>query len=284
MTSIRPHSPSGWRFGLRFSAGSAWLLLAVSPISVLAQGFGPDPFRPFNSQYDSYVYPIAPGPLDSVGNPSLNRSGIRGANQFEDYMSRVGSSNIGNRYDQLYRSQISGLRRQFNPTREADAKFEEQQEALNKLYFDYLRESDPRKRAALLKQYNQARSRSTRELSAGGRSAGGRKPRKATSDAAQTKSDKAKTAAEEPTEGEATDKPETIVSPPRRTGRDDARQRATAPTAPPISGSSRSGTRTRERKPSEVLDRAIRSEVGGPESSARPRGSSNPPPPPPVTP
>ena len=27
--------------------------------AVWAQGFGPDPFRPYNSQYDPYVYPMA---------------------------------------------------------------------------------------------------------------------------------------------------------------------------------------------------------------------------------
>ena len=28
--------------------------------SVLAQGYGADPFRPYNSQYDAYTYPMGP--------------------------------------------------------------------------------------------------------------------------------------------------------------------------------------------------------------------------------
>ena len=61
MISLR--SRGGLGGGFRLSAGLALLLLAGSPIAAFAQGFGPDPFRPFNSQYDSYVYPISPGPL-----------------------------------------------------------------------------------------------------------------------------------------------------------------------------------------------------------------------------
>ena len=55
----------------------------------LAQGFGPDPYRPYNNQYDSFVYPVAPGPLDYGQNQSPLRSGIRGANQFENYMNSL---------------------------------------------------------------------------------------------------------------------------------------------------------------------------------------------------
>ena len=41
--------------GLCIARGAAGGLRAAH-----AQGFGPDPFRPFNSQYDQYVYPIRP--------------------------------------------------------------------------------------------------------------------------------------------------------------------------------------------------------------------------------
>ena len=39
------------------------LCVAAAPLGLSmahAQGFGPDPFRPFNSQYVQYVYPIRP--------------------------------------------------------------------------------------------------------------------------------------------------------------------------------------------------------------------------------
>ena len=273
MTSIQTRSRGGHRFGLRLATGSAWLLLAVSPLPALAQGFGPDPFRPFNSQYDSYVYPIAPGPYDPVGNPGLNRAGVRGANQFEDYLNGIGSTS--NRYDQLYRSQISSQRRGFKPTSEADAKFEDQQNSLTTLYFKYLRERDPVKRAALLKQYTKARKESAREVPTAARTATGKKAQKprggvgAAEDAAM--------------EDESyDDAAERVVSPPRRAaGRVTSprpRTRNAVPPPPSLLGGSDSGssTRTRDRKPSEVLDRAAQSERG----SRRGGG----PPPPPITP
>jgi hypothetical protein len=281
MISLR--SRVGRRIGSRIAIGSAWLVLAASPISALAQGFGPDPFRPFNSQYDSYVYPIAPGPLDPVGNPSLN-SGIRGANQFSNYLNSVNGGNVGTRFDQLYRDQMSGRRRAFTPAREADARFEEQQTAAADLYFKYLRERDPAKRAALLKDYNAARKEATRDLSAGSRAATGRKTEKPRGAAAAGEDDPAM-------EDDADDAAERTVISPRRSGTAGAgvrgRTRGATPPPPPISGAAAptsSSRSNRDRKPSDVLDRAVRSEREGPRLPGRPRASRNVPPPPPITP
>ncbi|MDR3623249.1 MAG: hypothetical protein P4L85_28100 [Paludisphaera borealis] len=280
MTSIRPRSRSGRRFGLRLATGSAWLLLAVSPISVFAQGFGPDPFRPFNSQYDSYVYPIAPGPLDGVGNPSINR-GVRGANQFESYLNGIGSANVGTRYDQLYRSQISEHRRAFRPSHDADVKFEDQQASITNLYFDYLRAKDPRKRAAALKKYNQARDQASRDLSSAGRSGSGRKAQKPKRAAAGAEGDKPQATDDEPLDGETADSPDRIITPPRRSAGSAAattspRRRSTTPAPPPIPGLS--GTGSRGRKPSEILDRAVQSDSAGAQTPSRPRTKPAPPP------
>lgn len=274
MTSMQTRSRGGRRFGIRLATGSAWLLLAISPLSALAQGFGPDPFRPFNSQYDSYVYPIAPGPYDPVGNPGLNRAGVRGANQFDDYLNGIGST--ANRYDQLYRSQISSQRRGFKPSSEADAKFEDQQSSLTTLYFKYLRERDPVKRAALLKQYTKARKESAREVPTAARTTSGRKAQKPKAGV-----DAADDSAMEDESGD--DAAARVVSPPRRAaGRaasPRARTRDAVPPPPSITGGSASGStaRSRDRKPSEILDRAVQSERGSR------RGGSTPPPPP-VTP
>jgi len=275
MTSIRTRSRGVRRFGIRLATGSAWLLLAVTPLSAPAQGFGPDPFRPFNSQYDSYVYPISPGPFDPVGNPGLNRAGVRGANRFDDYLNGIGSGN--NRYDQLYRSQISSHRQSFRPTTEADAKFEDQQSALTSLYFKYLRERDPAKRAALLKQYTKARNESTRSVSAAGRAASGRKAQKP-----RTGGEDAEDAMSEDETGD--EAAERAVSPPRRAAGRAATPRgrsgAAVPPPPPILGGSESrpgSSRTRDRKPSEILNRAVQSERAS-------RGARNTPSPPPITP
>ena len=274
MTWIRTRSHGGRRFGLRLATGSAWLLLAASPLSALAQGFGPDPFRPFNSQYDSYVYPISPGPLDPVGNPGLNRAGVRGANRFDDYLNQIGTS--GNRYDQLYRSQISSQRQAFRPTSEADAKFEDQQNSLTTLYFKYLRERNPAKRAALLKQYNKARRESSREVSTAARGAGGR--RAAKPGAGDEAADRG--AMEDEPSDAAEDR---VVSPPRRSEGRGAAPRLKAasaiPPPPPISGGlePKPSVRSRDRQPSEILNRAIQSE-------RRARSGGTPPAAPPITP
>lgn len=294
MISLR--SRGGRCGGFRLGAGTALLLLlAASPIASLAQGFGPDPFRPFNSQYDSYVYPISPGPLDPVGNPTLNGGGVRGANQFGNYLNSMDSGNVGTRFDQLYRSQINAHRRPFNPAQAADAKFEEQQSSTTDLYFKFIRERDPAKRAALLKAYNKARSEATRGLSGAGRGAAERQARKPKG-AAAAGAEAAAPADEEDAmaEGPVADEPERIVTPPRRTGRGTGaasgsrtRAGAEAPPAPPISGLSTPSTRrgrTGDSKPSDVLDRAIRGQRGSSDAPPRRRADRSIPPPPPISP
>lgn len=284
MTSTRTRP----RNGLRLAAGAAWLLLAVSPIPALAQGFGPDPFRPFNSQYDAYVYPIAPGALDGIGNPSINRAGVRGANQFENYLNGLGAGNVGTRFDQLYRNQASEFRRPFSPAREADEKFQEQQATINRLYFDYIRAKDPQERAAALKKYNEARSKSSRELSSSGRGASARRAQQSRRGGADAS--RARAAEEEPIESPGIGRSSRSDSSLRRPGR-----RSRIPDAPAIPGASdasrsdqagdrRPSNRASELKPSDVLERAERSETG---AAAAPSGAGSTrrtPPPPPILP
>ena len=61
-----------------------------------AQGFGPDPFQPYNSDYAPYVYPVAPS--NNYGYNGQAVRGLRGANQFQSYMDSLqnGSSALGN--------------------------------------------------------------------------------------------------------------------------------------------------------------------------------------------
>jgi hypothetical protein len=279
MTPTRPRI----RNGLRLAAGTAWLLLAVSPIPALAQGFGPDPFRPFNSQYDAYVYPIAPGALDGIGNPSINRSGVRGANEFESYLNGMGAGNVGTRFDQLYRDQATEFRRPFSPAREADEKFQEQQANINRLYFEYVRAKDPQERAAALKKYNEARSRASRELNASGRGASLRRAQRPKGAAGDSARAKAKAADDEPAETEGagrSGRPDPLL---RRPGR-----RSPIPSAPSIPGlldsSPTPSGRSRDRKPSDVLERAERGE-SSPSGTAGGSGRSRrTPPPPPILP
>src|SRR5208283_6154339 len=89
------------------SSGSSKTTLLRNPVLPLllgvllstaarGQGFGPDPFQPYNSQYAPFVTPIAPGPLDYGYNNGLAR-GIRGANQFENYLNSLRTSAAGER-------------------------------------------------------------------------------------------------------------------------------------------------------------------------------------------
>jgi len=181
-------SSQGPSFGTRQNSSmKQWfpaLLVAAglaASAEALAQGFGPDPYRPYNNQYDSFVYPVAPGPLDYGQNQSPLRSGIRGANQFENYMNsltgpgtpRGSSGGIGSPY---YRGANRVTEREgmnYQPNREVDARFDSNQEMVSDLYFKYLREKDPKKRSELFRQYNRARNRADRDL-ASPRSAGSR--------------------------------------------------------------------------------------------------------------
>lgn len=159
-------------------------ILAFSGLAgeIRAQGFGPDPFRPYNSQYDSYVFGVAPGALDGVGNPSINRAGIRNANQFQNAVNEFGVG-VGNRYDQANRRYDSQYNRIYRPNAKTDEKsdYEAQRAQVSEIYFRYLREKDPRKRVQLLREYNKAQSQVARGLAA---SPNSRNARRKSSDSA----------------------------------------------------------------------------------------------------
>jgi len=142
------------------------LLLVGFVASSRAQGFGPDPFRPYNSQFDPFVYPMVTGPVDYGRGPGL---GVRGANQFGNYLNSLqgtGShAGAGTPYYRANRAYDREFGREYRPNKEADARFEDKQTIATDLYFKYLREKDPRKRAEIFRDYNLARSRVDRELS-----------------------------------------------------------------------------------------------------------------------
>src|SRR5271165_7409592 len=72
------------------------LLGVLLSTAARGQGFGPDPFQPYNSQYAPFITPVAPGPMDYGYNNGLAR-GIRGANQFENYLNSLQTSAAGAR-------------------------------------------------------------------------------------------------------------------------------------------------------------------------------------------
>jgi len=254
MISTRPREPLGRRLGARF-APAALLVLAVCAVEarVQAQGFGPDPFRPYNSQYDAYVFGVAPGSLDPVGNPTLNRAGVRGANQFQNFVAGMeGRANAGNRYDRANRAYDTEYGRLYRPNAEADARFEKQRNAVSDVYFQYLSEKDPRKRAALFKQYTQAQSRASRDLASDPHARGARRSRSADEPPPPPRlgPDRSRRAADAVPPPGLSDEPDSAVDSPR------SRRRPTAVDIPrPPSGAP---------SPSEVLERATRSDADAP--------------------
>jgi hypothetical protein len=117
---------------------------------------------------------MAPTTPDGGQGGQFPRSGLRGANQFQDYLNelqgavRQGSEKyaIGLPY---FRSSVDprfdrGGNRQYRPNAQTDQSFERTQELITQKYFAYFNERDPKKRAAMLRDYNQMRTRVSRAL------------------------------------------------------------------------------------------------------------------------
>ncbi len=140
-----------------------------------AQGFGADPFRPYNSQYDAYTYPMGPATPGGGQGAMLPRMGNAGANRFQGYLDEMAGAGraeterygIGMPY---YRSSIDPSfdpkgTRDYRPNRQADQSFERSQELITRKYLAYFSEKDPKKRAGLLEEYNRTRARVSRAMS-----------------------------------------------------------------------------------------------------------------------
>jgi len=147
--------------------------------SAWAQGFGPDPFHPYNSQYEAYARPVGPASPGAGQGVGLNtRYGGRGDNQFQAYLNELAGAGrartekygIGVPY---YRSAVDSRfdvdgKREYRPNFKADQTFEQTQELITQKYLAYFAERDPKKRAELLRDYNQTHARVARALSARG--------------------------------------------------------------------------------------------------------------------
>jgi hypothetical protein len=160
--------------GLKVLVLGLLVTVARSP-AVSAQNMGPDPFRPYNNQYDAFVFPMGPNGADAAMAAAMMRSGLRGANQFQNYLSEVqGLGRSGaEKYGQglpYYRSAIDpaygrALNRDYRPNADAARSFEERQQELTAKYLAYFEERDPKKRAQLLREYQTLRRQTTRALS-----------------------------------------------------------------------------------------------------------------------
>jgi hypothetical protein len=266
MTSIR----GKW---LRSSLTALVILGAPAGTStVWAQGgYGVDPFRPYNSQYDQYTYPmvstdIAPGGIPRMGN--------RDANAYQGYLDELsGSGRQGTeRYGigvPYFRSAVDASfdpkgDREYRPNFKANRTYEQTQEVITRKYLAYFSEKDPKRRAELLRDYNRTRSNVSRAMS-GRREDPTRALEAATAGEFGERRSAAPARRADAMQDAGDEKPRTPSS--RRSTRalpTDAGTRVGTGSIPPPpllpGGSARSANR--RRRPSEVLDRARRFNPG----------------------
>jgi len=241
-------------------------LMTVTP-TVRAQGFGPDPFRPYNSQYDPYVYPMGPAGPGAGQSAAMNGGGIRGANQYQNFLNELQGPAISNgaRYgigQPYYQSTVDPnyikyYRPPYQPRQKAERSFEETQRLINEKYFAYFAEKDPKKRAQLLKDAYRARSLATRALSTRRED-----PTRMLESATRPDSDPRSTATGRSTErsssGGSTARSGIPASPRLRSGVIDSSRGSSSRSLPP-SPALPFGTSTRtgaQRSPTDVLKRA----------------------------
>lgn len=145
--------------------GSFLLAARTSPAQFIS-----DPYDPWNAQYRAFIFPLAPINT-GIGNQARSNvfSGVAPSHPYapfnpEDPFGRNSGTGRFMPYYQSYR----GLDETFGRTYRANANdtFFEKQDERQKLYFEALRETDPRKRAELLKQLDDAKLKSVRESSA----------------------------------------------------------------------------------------------------------------------
>jgi hypothetical protein len=269
-----------------------FLLGVLLATAARGQGFGPDPFQPYNSQYAPFITPVAPGPMDYGYNSGMAR-GIRGANQFENYLqsletsaagARAGNAGVGVPHFQANRAYDREFDRLYQPNKAADKRFKANQASVNQWYFDYLREKDPKKRAEIFRNYNRERSRADRELElASPRGVLGAQP----GTRSTTRREGRATSPEDTTRAKDRDPlatpPPAISDTPRsraRSARSDA-DSALGPSPSPLGGSRASTFSGGSATPSQILNRAARPDRSriGPRPRAPGLDPSSPPPP-----
>ncbi len=164
------------RFSLspRPAASGLALLIALAQGTIAAaQGHTPDPYRPYNSAYDPYVYPTYPSGDGYFPNQQRlqGRSGPSQANQFQDFMgeSRLGADSFGQTRSAGAGSPYYEAHRRFDPRNrpnnsDADRLFREKQKERDDRYFEArqryqaaMNERNPQKRARLVKEYAAAK-------------------------------------------------------------------------------------------------------------------------------
>jgi hypothetical protein len=148
----------------------------------------PDPYNivgEYNLGYEPYMYPTYPNGAGYTPNQGIlqGRSGVSRSNQFQNYIDELmgfrggsedfgfgasrGGGGFGQPYWRAHRQFDEAFDRVYTPNAGPDQTFRREQEARTKLYLEYLKEPDPKKRAQLFRDYNQQSLRLARDSGAG---------------------------------------------------------------------------------------------------------------------
>jgi hypothetical protein len=137
-----------------------------------AQGHTPDPYNivgEYNRQYEPFMYATYPNTPGSQPNQDRleTRSGVRNANQFQNFLESPDEegedlsrptaprqAGPGVPYYRANRQFDQEFQRNYRPNKIADQSFYAGQQQRNDKYFQALRETDPKKRVQLLREYN----------------------------------------------------------------------------------------------------------------------------------
>jgi len=160
------------------------VVLGITPAAV-AQ-FSPDPYKPWNSEYESYIYPRYPGPDGIYPNQGVLSmpSGARSANRYQNFLDELeGDTNepgrpyvsprrsIGVPYTRAFRQYDQTYGRVYTPNREADREYNASRQARDELYSELRATKDPAQRSRLRKEYELYNRQTLRELMSGRRTA-----------------------------------------------------------------------------------------------------------------
>jgi hypothetical protein len=148
----------------------------------------PDPYNivgEYNLGYENSMYATYPNGAGYTPNQGIlqGRSGVSRSNQFQNYIDGLmgfgtgpedfgfGASRGGGGFAQPYyrahRQFDEAFDRIYTPNAGSDQTFRREQEQRTKLYLEYLKESDPKKRAQLFRDYNQQSLRLARDSGGG---------------------------------------------------------------------------------------------------------------------
>ncbi len=261
------------------------LILGLGLAATAQAQHTPDPYNivgEYNRQYEPFMYANAsdlPGTLPGQDRFD-SRSGLRNANRYQSFLEDEEDSEILGRSGMTGRNSGPGIpyyranrqydhtfQREYRPNSLADRSYYSNQQQLNEKYFEAIKESDPRKRTQLLREYNAENLRTARGLSPN-RNAPDRDRMGANAGALNGAED------EEQPRSEARSRSTGLATPPTTRGRVPATTRGlpsaahTAPragglTAPPPPGSARGGATAppRSRSASSATDVLERSEL-----------------------